>query len=48
MSPHDRRSVIGVEWGAWVARDPQGNRDLVADLLAMAGAGRLRPAPSTT
>jgi NADPH2:quinone reductase len=37
------RTVIGIDWGAWTFRDPAGNAALLADLLAMAGAGRLRP-----
>jgi NADPH2:quinone reductase len=38
------RMLIGVEWGAWVGRDPAGNRSMLDELLALAGIGRLHPA----
>lgn len=38
------RTLIGVEWGAWVGRDPAGNRAMLDELLALAGSGRLHPA----
>jgi NADPH2:quinone reductase len=38
------RSLIGIEWGAWVGRDPQGNRTMLDELLALAASGRLHPA----
>ena len=38
------RSLIGIEWGAWVGRDPAGNRAMLDELLALAGTGRLHPA----
>jgi NADPH2:quinone reductase len=38
------RTLIGVEWGAWVGRDPAGNRAMLDELLALAGRGRLHPA----
>lgn len=38
------RVLIGIEWGAWVARDPEGNRAMLGELLALAGSGRLHPA----
>ena len=37
------RTVIGVDWGAWTGRDPDGNAALLAELFAMVGAGRLHP-----
>jgi NADPH2:quinone reductase len=37
------RTVIGVDWGAWTGRDPEGNAALLAELFAMVGAGRLHP-----
>ena len=37
------RTVIGVDWGAWTGRDPEGTAALLADLFAMVGAGRLHP-----
>ena len=33
--------VLGVFWGAWTARDPQGHRDNTAQLLDWALQGRL-------
>lgn len=33
--------VLGVFWGAWTARDPQGHRDNTAQLLSWAAEGRL-------
>ncbi|MBI1204618.1 MAG: zinc-binding dehydrogenase [Rhodopseudomonas sp.] len=33
--------VLGVFWGAWTARDPQGHRANTAQLLAWAAAGKL-------
>jgi NADPH2:quinone reductase len=38
------RTLIGIEWGAWVGRDPAGNRAMLEELLALAGTGRLHPA----
>ena len=38
------RQLIGIEWGAWVGRDPQGNRAMLQELLALAATGRLHPA----
>lgn len=37
------RSVLGVDWGAWVGRNPVENQALVREVLAHAGDGRLRP-----
>lgn len=39
----NNRTVVGVDWGAWSMRDPAGNQALLAELLAMAGDGRVRP-----
>ncbi|HVF31565.1 MAG TPA: NADPH:quinone oxidoreductase family protein [Acidimicrobiales bacterium] len=38
------RTLIGIEWGAWVARDPDGNRAMLGELLELAGSGALHPA----
>lgn len=38
------RMLIGVEWGAWVGRDPDGNRQMLGELLELAAGGRLHPA----
>ena len=35
--------VMGVFWGAFVARDPEKSRANLAELLALYGAGKLRP-----
>jgi NADPH:quinone reductase len=37
------RTLIGIEWGAWVGRDPAGNRTMLDELLALADSGRLHP-----
>ncbi|HVB94318.1 MAG TPA: NADPH:quinone oxidoreductase family protein [Acidimicrobiales bacterium] len=39
----NNRTVVGVDWGAWTFRDPTGNREMLADLVAMIGDGRLHP-----
>lgn len=37
------RRVTGVDWGAWVGRNPEANQALVRQLLAMITAGELHP-----
>ena len=37
------RSVIGIEWGGWVMRDPAPNRVLIGELMELVAAGRLHP-----
>lgn len=37
------RSVIGVELGGWVRRDPAGYRELTGELMDLIAAGRLHP-----
>jgi NADPH2:quinone reductase len=39
----NNRSVIGIDWGAWTGRDPDGNRALLSELMALAGSGALSP-----
>lgn len=39
----NNRSVIGVEWGGWVARHPDANRALIAEILEAVADERLRP-----
>ena len=39
----NNRTVVGVDWGAWTGRDPQGNRELVGELLTMVASGKLHP-----
>src|SRR5690606_3490401 len=41
------RTIIGVDWGAWTMRDPDGNQTMMAELLAMAGSGAIRPVEPT-
>jgi len=41
-------SVIGVFWGAAAARDPEGHRANVADLMAFWAEGKIRPRVSRT
>ncbi|HWD53360.1 MAG TPA: NADPH:quinone oxidoreductase family protein [Acidimicrobiales bacterium] len=43
----NNRTVVGVDWGAWTFRDPTGNRELLAELVAMIGDGRLHPTVPT-
>jgi NADPH2:quinone reductase len=38
------RQLLGIEWGAWVGRDPAGNKAMLTELLELAGGGRLHPA----
>jgi NADPH2:quinone reductase len=44
----NNRNVIGVDWGAWALRDPQGNAELVREVLAGAADGRFHPAAPAT
>ena len=37
------RTVIGVDWGAWTGRDPEGNAALLSELFTMVDDGRLHP-----
>src|SRR3546814_6121558 len=32
----NNRSILGVDWGAWTMRDPEGNRALLAELMGLA------------
>jgi NADPH2:quinone reductase len=38
------RSIVGVYWGSWAARNPQAQRDNVAQLSRWFGAGKIKPA----
>lgn len=40
----NNRSVIGVDWGAWVGDHQEENRALLRELVAMVSEGRLHPA----
>ena len=37
------RSAVGVDWGAWSMQNPDENRALVDEVLALAGSGALHP-----
>jgi len=39
----NNRTVIGVEWGGWVMRYPEENRELVAEVVAAIAARDLHP-----
>ncbi len=43
----NNRTVVGIEWGGWTFKDPEGNRALVAELLGMVEHGRLHPTVPT-
>jgi NADPH:quinone reductase len=44
----NNRTVVGVDWGAWVGANRAANRALVEELVAMLSAGRLRPPEPTS
>jgi NADPH2:quinone reductase len=41
-------SIVGVFWGAWVAREPQAHREHLRELFALYAAGAIRPRASRT
>jgi NADPH2:quinone reductase len=43
----NNRTIVGVDWGAWTGRDPEGNRALLAELMDLAGSGALSPVAPT-
>jgi NADPH2:quinone reductase len=43
----NNRTVVGVDWGAWTGRDPEGNQALLAQLMDLAGSGALSPVEPT-
>ena len=43
----ENRAVVGVDWGAWSRRDPDGNLALVDEVFAGIAAGRFHPAVPT-
>ncbi len=43
----NNRTVVGVDWGAWTGRDPEGNQALLRELLELAGSGALSPVEPT-
>ena len=42
------RSVLGVDWGAWAMSDPDGNAEVMAEVLALVERGALSPAEPVT
>ncbi len=43
----NNRTIVGVEWGGWVRRHAEENRQLVADVVAAIAAGDLHPVAPT-
>jgi NADPH2:quinone reductase len=43
----NNRTVVGVEWGGWVARHPEENRALTAEVVGAIADGRLHPVEPT-
>jgi NADPH2:quinone reductase len=43
----NNRSLIGVDWGAWTGRDPEGNQAMLNELMDLAGRGALSPVEPT-
>jgi NADPH2:quinone reductase len=43
----NNRTIVGIDWGAWTIRDPEGNRALLAELMDLAGSGALTPVEPT-
>lgn len=41
------RTLVGVDWGAWTMRDPEGNQAVLAELMALAGSGGVHPVEPT-
>jgi NADPH2:quinone reductase len=37
------RTVVGIDWGAWMLRNQQGNGEMLMEVLAQITAGRLHP-----
>lgn len=42
------REVVGVDWGAWMLGNAEGQSALLADLLALVDAGKLHPSEPTS
>jgi len=41
------RTVVGVDWGAWAGREPEGQRLILADLLALVADEKIAPPEPT-
>ena len=44
----NNRAVVGVDWGAWSAHEPEANKAIVGEVVAMVADGRLHPAEPAT
>jgi len=44
----ENRTIVGVDWGAWSRANPDGHRELIADVLGRVAAGTLHPVPPQT
>jgi NADPH2:quinone reductase len=43
----NNRTVVGVDWGGWMFRDPDGNQQVLAHLADLVGRGQLHPTVPT-
>jgi NADPH2:quinone reductase len=43
----NNRTVVGVDWGGWMFRDPEGNQQVLAHLADLVGRGQLHPTVPT-
>ncbi len=43
----NNRTLVGVDWGAWAMRDPEGHRAMLDELIEMVQSGRLHPIEPT-
>lgn len=43
----NNRTVVGVDWGGWMFRDPEGNRQVLAYLAELLARGQLHPTTPT-
>jgi NADPH2:quinone reductase len=43
----NNRTVVGVDWGGWMFRDPEGNQQVLAHLADLVGRGQLHPTAPT-
>jgi NADPH2:quinone reductase len=43
----NNRSLVGVDWGAWTMRDPEGNREVLALMMELAASGGISPVEPT-
>lgn len=43
----NNRTVVGVDWGAWTGRNVDANRQMILDLVSLAGSGAIHPVEPT-